>query len=366
MKLLHAAETIKGGVATVLNSLITYQTKVDKINEIVCLIPEDQLEFLKNREYIKVYTFKRKKRNLVSLISFSYMFMIVLLKEKPNVLHLHSSFAGLIGRIFTLLTLRIFFTRIIYCPHAFSFLMTTSKIKKNIYILLERVLALITYKIICVSHSEYVEAIKSKIRNKKLIIINNGVSPKENQNTRDHNFKLTYEILFVGRFDFQKGIDILINAINILDKEQLKLRYNFTIIGTSVNNDQKYSFNETKNINIKQIGWLDSKALERQYLSHDLIILPSRWEGFAMVPLEAMSYSIPILASDIDPFREIIKDNHNGLLFKQCSAEDLAKVLKDINNKNLNRIKLEAYKNFMKNYTDEVMNKKTVDLYFKQ
>ncbi|PPB85795.1 glycosyltransferase [Acinetobacter soli] len=366
MKLLHAAETIKGGVATVLNSLITYQTKVDKINEIVCLIPEDQLEFLENIKHIKVYTFKRKKRNLVSLINFSYMFVMILFKEKPDVLHLHSSFAGLIGRISTLLTSRIFFTRIIYCPHAFSFLMTTSKIKKIIYSFLEILLSYITYKIICVSESERIAAINIGINSKKLITIYNGVSIKNTKNTRDHNNKSYYNILFVGRFDFQKGIDVLFEAMNNLNEDREGIKYIFTIVGAPVNNDQEYQILKYENILVRELGWLNRDELEVQYINNDLIILPSRWEGFAMVPLEAMSYGLPILASDIEAFKEIIKHDHNGLLFKQSSVQDLVKLLKSINKKDLNKFKNNSLDIFIKKYTDEVMNTKTINLYFEK
>lgn len=42
---------------------------------------------------------------------------------------------------------------------------------------------------------------------------------------------------------------------------------------------------------MNKLGWLKPEQLEElQYLNHDAIIIPSRWEGFAMVPLEAMSY----------------------------------------------------------------------------
>ncbi|HGU2189508.1 TPA: glycosyltransferase, partial [Escherichia coli] len=62
-------------------------------------------------------------------------------------------------------------------------------------------------------------------------------------------------------------------------------------------------------------GWLSADKIRNEYKSADLIIIPSRWEGFAMVPLEAMSYGVPVIASDIGPFKEIIKHGVSGILF---------------------------------------------------
>ncbi|WP_413729804.1 glycosyltransferase [Sodalis sp. RH22] len=154
MKVLHAAETIKGGVATVLSQLVISQLEWQEVSDLKCLIPDLQSDELQgiNKKYI--ITFRREKRNLFSLIAFLYSFSKTVYKFKPDIIHLHSTFAGILGRVVLFFLLPFFRPKIVYCPHAFSFLMTTSKAKKNIYIFAERMLQPMTDVYICVSNFE--------------------------------------------------------------------------------------------------------------------------------------------------------------------------------------------------------------------
>lgn len=58
-----------------------------------------------------------------------------------------------------------------------------------------------------------------------------------------------------------------------------------------------------------------------------MVVVPSRWEGFAMVPLEAMSYGLPVISSDATSLPEAIKHRVTGYLFKSESASNLTDVL---------------------------------------
>lgn len=364
MKILHAAETIKGGVSTVMNSLIQHQIQKPEVEKIMVICPSDQQDNLIKIEKLNVYLFSRKKRNILGLISFMIIFTKILVKEKPDIVHLHSSFAGVIGRIIILFCLRLKKTKVIYCPHAFSFLMSNSDFKKKIFAYMELLLAHITDKIICVSNSEYNSAIQRNIPQKKLVIINNGVPVKKNLIDSNLNQKKIYKLIFVGRFDYQKGLDILLGSLTITDNKLFDFKIILTLIGESVNNNEEIEFpSNFKNIEINKKGWLKPKELENEYLEHDLLILPSRWEGFAMVPLEAMSYGLPIIASDIESFKEIINQDETGLLFKTESFESLSNILINLNTLNLNKIRDKSINTFKQKYTDNAMNESTFNLY---
>jgi glycosyltransferase involved in cell wall biosynthesis len=60
------------------------------------------------------------------------------------------------------------------------------------------------------------------------------------------------------------------------------------------------------------------------FSSLDIFILPSLWEGFGLVILEAGLSGLPVIASRVDGIKEIITDNRDGLLFKPGDAEELA------------------------------------------
>ena len=363
MKILHAAETIKGGVATVINSLVDYQVKQDEIDEVSCLVPSDQADNLINQTNLEVFQFRRKGRNIIGMLMFFWSFLKIIIQKKPDVVHLHSSFAGLIGRIAILLSGRRFKTKIIYCPHAFGFLMQTSMIKKRIYILAELFLSKFTDKIICVSQSEFNSALKSGFNQSKLTVIHNGVQIKSKSNTFTENNKTHYKLLFVGRFDYQKGIDILSKAIELLAKDNINIFYEFTLIGEAVNSEDRVQFKNSKNIKVNELGWLKPHQLEEQYLNHDALIIPSRWEGFAMVPLEAMSYGLPIIASDIDAFKEIENHDEAHITYFELEYNSLFKCLKKINQINLRNNSINSIKYFNSKYTDNLMNKYTKEIY---
>ena len=83
--------------------------------------------------------------------------------------------------------------------------------------------------------------------------------------------------MFIGRFDEQKGFDILLKAIETLDQSKFTL----TAIGESVNNNKALNIPD----NIVTTGWVTrEKAIE--YLAQaDALIMPSRWEGFSILAL---------------------------------------------------------------------------------
>ena len=70
----------------------------------------------------------------------------------------------------------------------------------------------------------------------------------------------------------------------------------------------------------------------------DLVVMPSRSEGFGIVAIEAMAAGVPIVASRIDALSEVIKDGETGLLFKPGDDSDLAeKIILLIENPNLRK-----------------------------
>lgn len=362
MIVLHAAETIKGGVATVINSLVDYQVEQDEIAQVICLVPSDQADNLISRPNLQSFQFQRNGRNILGMLAFFWSFLKLIIQKKPDVVHLHSSFAGLIGRTAILLSGKRCKTRVIYCPHAFGFLMQTSPIKKRIYTVAELFLAKFTDKIICVSQSEYDSAIKAGFKNSKLVVIHNGVKIKSKTNTFAANNKKHYKLLFVGRFDYQKGIDILSKSIELLAKENINIFYEFTLIGEAVNSEDEVQFKNSKNIKVNELGWLKPFELENIYLTHDVILIPSRWEGFAMVPLEAMSYGLPIISSDIDAFKELDADLNNHItLFKD--ENELVQILINLANLPLEKNRKNAIETFIKNFNENDMKSKTLKCY---
>lgn len=366
MRIFHVAETIKGGVGTVIDSLIANQQDNPLVENVKCLIPEQHRNNLCRVESHNIFTFNRKKRGLKSLMLFLLKFLDIVRKENFDVIHLHSSFAGVICRVLIFFSGRKKNIKLVYSPHAFSFLMDCGVLKRKIYTGIEVLLSKISDKIICVSNQEYDAALSVGIPRTKLVIVHNGVNIKHDIVFKDINNKnTTFNILFVGRFDFQKGMDILQETISFLSVEKHSNKFLFELVGDFVNNknDLQSLSGEYKRDNVKLCGWLSPDELSDKYLHADCIVIPSRWEGFAMVPLEAMSYGVPIIASDINAFKEIIEHESTGILFESGDYHSLNNALLSLEFLDLNSIRNNAYKLFVENYTADKMTKKTFDIY---
>lgn len=61
-------------------------------------------------------------------------------------------------------------------------------------------------------------------------------------------------------------------------------------------------------------GWLDTQALQNLYATSDIFVLPSYWEGYGIVFLEAMAWGIPIVSYNTGAIPEVVIDGKSGIL----------------------------------------------------
>ena len=132
-------------------------------------------------------------------------------------------------------------------------------------------------------------------------------------------------ILAVGRFVPEKGFDDLINTFAATQKSDLKL-----VIAGDADHADAYS-ESLRELAAKHgvvcTGFVKGVALQELFSHALLFVLPSYHEGLPIVLLEAMSYGIPVLASDICPNREV--GLPAKLYFKAGSIEELAAKITD-------------------------------------
>lgn len=214
----------------------------------------------------------------------------------------------------------------------------------------------ITDSVICVCEYEKSVAESYGFTKKKLDVIYNGVPEISEKldliNPYDPNL---INVLFVGRFDHQKGIDVLINAIHKVSDDGLY----FTLVGGAVHGDAP-----SENIpHTTFTGWLSSDNLVPYFQYADVLVMPSRWEGFSMVALEAMSHGLPILASNCSSLPEMIHHGYNGLLFNPEDDNDLLLYLKTTNKKSWGRMGENAKLVFESKYTAMKMLEDTEKVY---
>ena len=147
----------------------------------------------------------------------------------------------------------------------------------------------------------------------------NGVS-------KNFFFKSNYKrknklkILFVGRNEERKGVNLILKAFKSLKLKNLKNDFELVMIGKDIENLKK----TYKDLNsCKFFGHLEGKDLYDHYRSSDILCSPAiENESFGIVLIEAMATKTAVLASDISGYSELI-NNENGLLFKNKDEGDL-------------------------------------------
>jgi glycosyltransferase involved in cell wall biosynthesis len=146
----------------------------------------------------------------------------------------------------------------------------------------------------------------------------------------------TVDVLFVGRLETRKGIDILFQAMEQVLAVNDTIR--FTIIGndTIVSDDGVMTYKERFlqsrcwqrwSSNIVFLGLADNETLRAAYQACDIFVAPSRFESFGLVFLEAMEFGKPVIGSDVGGIPEIIEHEKTGLLVDVGNAAQLGQAI---------------------------------------
>ena len=148
-----------------------------------------------------------------------------------------------------------------------------------------------------------------------------GIEPLEDEKI-EKDYK-TIDILFVGRLNKCKGLDILINAFNKLKHNNIKLH----IVGEGQNKEESKK-NAASNPNITFYGFVPEPELIELYKKANIVVIPSIWyEVFGIVIIESFKYKTPVIGSDIGGISELIENGQNGLLFEAGNVDELKKAL---------------------------------------
>ena len=231
----------------------------------------------------------------------------------PDVIHLHSTKAGLVGRIAAVGT----GVRVFYTPHCFAFEMESRL--RPLYRLAERLLAPLTDGLIAVCESEANAAQGIGYSPRKTHVVYNVVVPAATPPKAKGK-----SIAFIGRNCRQKGVDILLEAWTML--KAIVPKASLTVM-SDLDDAMRKAFTDAGAI-VRDFG----RAEEAAALLADSAILamPSRWEAFPYLLLEALSNGLAVVAADVGGVRECVRDRENGLLVKPCDARELAMALQEL------------------------------------
>lgn len=349
-KIVHIVEAFGGGVFTFLVDLVNATIDDFDITIVYNLrnqTPNDFEKYFDKRvKFIRVEHLQRKIK-IKNEIKAIQEIKQILKKIQPDIVHLHSSKAGVIGRM----AVNTQKTKVLYNPHGFSFLMDNiSGFKRNIYWAIEKIMTIKRATIIGCSKGEYEEA---KKLTKKVAHINNGMDLikidrlKEKMQEKQLNFQ-ELSICTIGRIDYQKNPyffnEIASNFPNI----------KFTWIG-----DGELR-NELKSSNIHITGWKTREEVLSILNDNDIFILTSLWEGLPIALLEAMYMGKICMVSNVVGNKDVIETNVNGFIFDKVTYKD---IIKNLQMYNIKCIIENARKDVIKKYSLEVMKEKYIKIY---
>lgn len=294
MKILHVAETVKGGIATVISNLVKAEF------DTYCIIPYNQASCLDASD-VKIFGYSGGGRGLYLIYSMCFQTLFVVRKVKPDIVHLHSSFSLICAPF-----LKLFFRKlkIVYQPHGVYYDPNVPRraLKLGLIRSVEKLLVFFIDEVISIS--EYELSLLQKVHtNTELVLLKNSAS-QSNIDFESKRARSGY--LFVGRLDEQKGIDELIRFWSQMGPTDV-----LNIVGDAVRSEFSYTVSN----NVKFHGWVSSSQLDKFYASAKAVIVPSRWEGFGLVVIEAYRNGTPVIASDRGALPELVKEGVTGYIF---------------------------------------------------
>ena len=265
--------------------------------------------------------------DLVCLIRLAWL----LRKGRYDLVHTHSSKAGILGRAAARLA---GVPVVIHTPHAFPFMMKVGPLTRLFYIWLERIAARFTDLIIAVSEGERQAALQVKIcPPEKILTIENGLNLSQIPSHLDPKSTLAelgvgeHDLVVgtVGRASRQKGWRDLVLAANEVVKELPWVK--FLLVGGGE------LLAEIAGV-IEELGlgrWVSLVGNRQQiyslYAGFDVFVLPSLWEGGPYALLEAMAMGKPVVATRVAGNADMVVEGETGYLVPPEQPKALAQAL---------------------------------------
>jgi glycosyltransferase involved in cell wall biosynthesis len=164
---------------------------------------------------------------------------------------------------------------------------------------------------------------KYGISKNKIVVIPNATNFKISKTKKRESVK---NILFVGRLSVEKNVLKLVEAFSLLKNKDIVLN----IVGEGEKREEIENLIKKKSLkNIILHGRKEKQDLVKMYNKADIFLLPSEYECFSSTLLEAMATGTPIIASDVQGTRSVVKNNYNGLLIKP-TPEKIAESIKKL------------------------------------
>jgi glycosyltransferase involved in cell wall biosynthesis len=183
----------------------------------------------------------------------------------------------------------------------------------------------------------------------KVVVIPNAVNlPAVREIKMPHE---PMRMLFVARFASNKGVHVLMEAIQKLNKKGFKKKLQFNLAGKGPLYEsylQRYLIS-----NVKFLGFVPDEELPQIYKHNDAFVFPTLFEGMPTVVLEAMSYGMPVVVTDVGATAQLV-DEKNGFLIERDNVDALVHAIEQLlqmTPEQFSRLSVASYEKVNQGYT---------------
>ncbi len=333
MRILHIGQMI-GGLDIYIRNSIQYNKAEQNEYIIVCGKEDKHQSIVRDgksvREYpISLYRSLNPVNDLTALIQA----VKIIKREKPDVIHCHSAKGGIIGRTAGWMT----GVKTFYTPHAFSYLCTPSKLKRWMFLTIERLTRFKTYVLAC-SESEQGMAMKDVGYDESHALVWHNAVPDA---SLEHGKMVDIQepfACYIGRPCYQKNPLFLLDVIKNVKDKGCNLK--FILLGVGYHSPEL----EAMKAKMKELNLEDTIKLEpwinhadcQEYVRKSLFYISTAlYEGLPLAIVEAMSNVKAIIASDVVGNRDCVRDGENGYLLPLDADAYAERIIQLVNDNEL-------------------------------
>jgi len=299
---------------------------------------KQELKGLKNVSVYFSPFLTRPINPILDILAFAHIYKIYM-SNRFKIVHTHSSKAGIIGRwagVLYNINQRWFQVtgsrlQVVHTVHGWSFNNYQCAVKKWLFIYLEKITAIFTSKIICVSKRDIETALRYRIAPRgKIALIKYGIQLHQFKNSTCDTKKKKRELGINNN-------DTVIGMISCLKPQKSPLDYvracigvynkrkdvNFLLVGDGVLRKACESEISRSSINGRFVftGWRMDISDILDII--DIAVLTSRWEGLPIAIIEALSKGKPVVATDAGGSRELVKEGVTGYITRPGRYQDI-------------------------------------------
>lgn len=277
---------------------------------------------------------------------------------RPDIVHAHSSKAGVLGR-YVAKSLDI---PCIFTAHGWAFTEGVSKIKRIIYCWVERFFSKFSSKIITVSDYDRELALRSGVGSSDLLVtIHNGMPPTKVVSLSERRGGRV-KLIMVARLEAPKDHAFLLKALALLPPDK---DWSVDFIGDGPNMPNLKKIVDNLDLS-KRVSFLGACSDVAQRLADaDIFCLLSNWEGLPLTILEAMRAGLPVIASSVGGVPEAVDNLKTGFLVESGNISSLVQSLITLIDSEKLRSEMgkAGLDKFESSFTFDCMLEKTIEIY---